>query len=388
VNLVRTRLSVLFTLCLLLLITACPAAGYKPSDEEIARIVEPPSITIVVRVDPAHMPPPPPFGVGVSSDDPTTLPFFSPGDKIECHGTNTASDQTFIFISGPGLAANGAQINKPDPAHSPLENGNAATFQLASVKSDHKWSWTWDTDNYVLEDGTYTLYVVPKPNDKDHLSEVPYGFTRININNSAGSATASPATPSSSGSGTPSGKGVVTIVADGDQNYIIGDQIGFSGTNTGTYKTYLFIVGPGLPANGANIARENPRDWPSKDRDITTFTSLDVNGDRTWSWKWGTANSALDPGTYTVYAVSQPLTRENLEQVAYDTVSLTLEKQSATTTASPLTTKETTTSSTAKATTTSATPAATPAPTHSPGFGISIILIGLGAGVFITVRLG
>jgi hypothetical protein len=384
----RTRLFVLFTLCLLLLTTAYPAAGYKPSDEEIARIVEPPSVTIGVRVDPTHMPPPPPSGVGVSSDDPTTLPFFSPGDTIECYGTNTASDQTYIFFSGPGLAANGAQINNPDPAHSPLENGNAATFQQAEVGSDHKWSWTWDTGNYVLEDGTYTLYVVPRPNDKDHLSEVAYGTTRINIKNSAGSATASPTTTSSSGSGTPAGKGIVTIVAAGDQNYDIGEEIGFSGTNTGTYKTYLFIVGPGLPANGANIARENPRDWPSKDQDITTFKSLDVNGDHTWSWKWGTANSALDPGTYTVYAVSQPLTRGSLDQAAYDTVSLTLGKQSATTTASPLITKSTTILSTVKATTPSPTPVATPAPTQSPGFCFPIALIGLGAGVFIAVRRG
>ena len=384
----RTRLFVLFTLCLLLLTTAYPAAGYKPSDEEIARIVEPPSVTIGVRVDPAHMPPPPAFGVGVSSEDPTTLPFFSPGDTIECHGTNTASDQTYIFFSGPGLAANGAQINNPDPAHSPLENGNAATFQQAAVRSDHKWSWTWDTDNYELEDGTYTLYVVPRPNDKDHLSEVPYGFTRINIKNSAGSATASLTTPPSSGTGTDAGNGVVTIVADGDQSYNIGDEIGFSGTNTQTYKTCLFIVGPGLPANGANIARENPRDWPSKDRDITTFKGLDVNGDRTWSWKWGTANSALDPGTYTVYAVSQPLTRGSLDQAAYDTVSLTLGKQPATATASPLITKATTILSTAITTSPSPTPVATPAPTHSPGFGFLIALIGLGAGVFIAVCRG
>ena len=384
----RTRLFVLFTLCLLLLTMAFPAAGYKPSDEEIAGMVEPPSITIMVRVDPAHMPPPPPSGVGVSSDDPTTLPFFSPGDTIECSGTNTASDQTYVFISGPGLAGNGAQINNPDPAHSPLENGNAATFQQVAVRSDHKWSWTWDTDNYVLEDGTYTLYVVPKPNDKDHLSEVAYGTTRINIKNSAESATASPTITTSSGSGTPAGKGIVTIVATGDKNYDIGEEIGFSGTNTGTYKTYLFIVGPGLHANGANIARENPRDWPSKDQDITTFKSLDVNGDRTWSWKWGTANSALDPGTYTVYAVSQPLARESLEQAAYDKVSLTLGRQSATATASPLITKVPTILSTAITTTTSAAPVATPVPTHSPGFGFPIILIGLGAVVFITVRRG
>ncbi len=42
-------------------------------------------------------------------------------------------------------------------------------------------------------------------------------------------------------------KGAVTIVAAGDQSYYLGEEIKFSGTNTETYKTYLFIVGPNLP---------------------------------------------------------------------------------------------------------------------------------------------
>ncbi len=44
------------------------------------------------------------------------------------------------------------------------------------------------------------------------------------------------------------------------------------------------------------------------DNVATTFKVVDVNGDNTWSWKWGTANYALDAGTYTIYAVSQPRT--------------------------------------------------------------------------------
>ena len=57
-------------------------------------------------------------------------------------------------------------------------------------------------------------------------------------------------------------KGAVTIVAAGDQSYYLGEEIKFSGTNTETYKTYLFIVGPNLPTNGANIANVDPRHWP------------------------------------------------------------------------------------------------------------------------------
>ena len=53
-------------------------------------------------------------------------------------------------------------------------------------------------------------------------------------------------------------KGAVTIVAAGDQSYYLGEEIKFSGTNTETYKTYLFIIGPNLPDQGAQISGHQP----------------------------------------------------------------------------------------------------------------------------------
>jgi len=319
----RINLLVLFTVCMFLVIAAGPAAGYKPSGEEIARIAEKPSVTVVVH------------GVQNSSVDGRVV--IVPGDTVELLGTNTASDQTFLFLTGPGLAVNGSQIHTTDPAHSPVENGNPDTFKQVSVKSDRKWSWTWDTDNYALGEGTYTIYVVPKPNDKDHLAPVPYGTAGIIIRKSAGSATASPAIRASSGNGTTTGKGDVTIVAAGSQAYSLGEEIQFTGTNTAGWKTYLFLTGPNLPDNGANIASIVPRDNPSMDNNLSTFKSLDVNGDHTWSWKWGTADTKLDAGAYTVYAVSQPLARGSHEQAAYGTTSIIIKRPPGSTTASPAT---------------------------------------------------
>jgi len=129
-------------------------------------------------------------------------------------------------------------------------------------------------------------------------------------------------------------KGAVTIVAAGDQSYYLGEEIKLSGTNTETYKTYLFIVGPNLPDNGANIAKDDPRHWPTQNNVVSTFKVIDVNGDNTWSWKWGTANYALDAGTYTIYAVSQPYDREHLEEAAYGTVSIIIKKPFVSATAS------------------------------------------------------
>ncbi|MCX6682764.1 MAG: DUF3821 domain-containing protein, partial [Methanoregula sp.] len=54
-------------------------------------------------------------------------------------------------------------------------------------------------------------------------------------------------------------KGAVTITAAGDQSYYLGEEIKFSGTNTESYWTYLFIVGPNLWEYGANIRTDDPR---------------------------------------------------------------------------------------------------------------------------------
>ena len=121
-------------------------------------------------------------------------------------------------------------------------------------------------------------------------------------------------------------KGAVTIVAAGDQSYYLGEEIKFSGTNTETYQTYLFIVGPNLKAVGSQIQNPDPRHFAVVDNVATTFKRVDVNGDNTWSWKWGTSNYALDAGTYTIYAVSQPNDKDHLENAAYGTVSIIIKK--------------------------------------------------------------
>eukprot|EP00825_Cyclidium_porcatum_P036042 TRINITY_DN378_c0_g1_i3.p1 TRINITY_DN378_c0_g1~~TRINITY_DN378_c0_g1_i3.p1 ORF type:complete len:643 (+),score=34.84 TRINITY_DN378_c0_g1_i3:1008-2936(+) len=129
-------------------------------------------------------------------------------------------------------------------------------------------------------------------------------------------------------------KGAVTIVAAGDQSYYLGEEIKLSGTNTETYKTYLFLVGPNLPTNGANIAKQDPRNNKVISNDASTFQAADVQGDNTWSWKWGTASYALDAGSYTIYAVSQAKSKDDLSQAAYGTVSIVIKKPFVSATAS------------------------------------------------------
>jgi PGF-CTERM protein len=115
-------------------------------------------------------------------------------------------------------------------------------------------------------------------------------------------------------------KGAVTIVAAGDQSYYLGEEVKFSGTNTESQETYLFIVGPNLQQYGSKISSSDPRNSPVTDGVTSTFQVADVLGDNTWSWKWGTSAVALDAGTYTVYAVSQPLDANSLATASQSTV--------------------------------------------------------------------
>ncbi len=119
-------------------------------------------------------------------------------------------------------------------------------------------------------------------------------------------------------------RGTTTIVAAGDQNYYLGEEIRFSGTNTGTYTTYLFITGPNLPQYGAQINSPNPQNAPVVNNDPTTFQQASVLGDNTWSWKWRPSNVTLDAGTYTVWAANHPsdARSENLATCAFSNVSI------------------------------------------------------------------
>ena len=135
-------------------------------------------------------------------------------------------------------------------------------------------------------------------------------------------------------------KGAVTIVAAGDQSYYLGEEIKLSGTNTESTTTYLFIIGPNLPANGGVLTMPKTAIIPEvnlpADAGRWNSVTADVLADNTWSYKWGTSNVDLDAGTYTIYGVSKPYdkTPELLSKAAYGTVSIIIKKPFVSATAS------------------------------------------------------
>ena len=94
--------------------------------------------------------------------------------------------------------------------------------------------------------------------------------------------------------------GEVTITADGDRNYYIGDKIKLTGTNTDSSNVWLFITGPGLDEDGQLLNR-----LPNKESaGVSRYADATVKTDSTWEYNWDTARCGLDTGIYTIYATS------------------------------------------------------------------------------------
>lgn len=114
-------------------------------------------------------------------------------------------------------------------------------------------------------------------------------------------------------------RGSVSIVTGPTRSFFLGEQVVLSGTNTESDTVYLFMTGPNLPSSGGSLV--NPRRAVITGQP-GTFTSVQVDSDNTWEYRWLTGNLGIDAGAYTVYAVSDPNSRNDLGEHRYSTVSV------------------------------------------------------------------
>ena len=111
----------------------------------------------------------------------------------------------------------------------------------------------------------------------------------------------------------------VTIVARGGQSFYLGEEVVFSGVNNDSNSTYLFITGPNLPDSGGKLTLPSQK---AVSGDPGSFTVVKTNPDKTWDYPWYTSGLRLDAGTYTLYAVSEPKTENQLAETPYGTTSI------------------------------------------------------------------
>src|SRR5208337_1057598 len=108
----------------------------------------------------------------------------------------------------------------------------------------------------------------------------------------------------------------VTIAAQGDQSYYLGENVVLSGHNYDSDTTYLFITGPGTFTTGPGIPSGGGKLTSPLQAVVSgnpgSFTIVKRNADKSWEYVFYTANLPVDAGTYTIYAVSQPKTKDQL----------------------------------------------------------------------------
>ena len=138
------------------------------------------------------------------------------GDEIKLTGTNTDSDEIWLFVTGPNLAYTDGVVLKQLPTQTAAYL--AVSSDKVSVKTDNTWEYKWDTSKIGLDTGAYTIYATSVlTNGKSSspmmsavkLSDSEYATVSVNLKQPFLSAV-------------PSG----TTVAKGDKIYIKGTAEG------------------------------------------------------------------------------------------------------------------------------------------------------------------
>lgn len=121
---------------------------------------------------------------------------------------------------------------------------------------------------------------------------------------------------------------LITVVSGEDysKDYTgyLGETIMLHGVSYSGDTIYLFMTGPGLPANGVPLTDTTKR------ADQGDFTMVGLASDQTWSYRWDTSKleRQIDPGTYLVYAVNAPADASSLTGHSYQTLSVYLKDSS------------------------------------------------------------
>jgi hypothetical protein len=92
------------------------------------------------------------------------------GDTFSLHGFSYVGDSVYLFMTGPGLPANGVTLTdtslRADQGH----------FTVVNVDENQEWSYSWRTSRIQsqIDYGTYIVYVTNKPEDLSHLGETSH----------------------------------------------------------------------------------------------------------------------------------------------------------------------------------------------------------------------
>ncbi|WP_332450347.1 MEMAR_RS02690 family S-layer glycoprotein [Methanoculleus sp.] len=116
------------------------------------------------------------------------------GEEITLSGTNTDSNDVYLFMTGPNLGTRG--VGLVGNLNAVVDNTTPGNFVHVDVEADDTWSYKWDTSAITrsLDSGGYTIYAVSAPRDKENLGDVEYDTQTIQLRPGFITATMSSAT--------------------------------------------------------------------------------------------------------------------------------------------------------------------------------------------------
>jgi hypothetical protein len=87
------------------------------------------------------------------------------GETITLHGVSYIGDSVYLFLTGPGLPANGVTLTNTDL------RADQGQFTVVGVDDNQEWTYVWKTSRIAneIDPGTYIVYVTNEPVDKAHL---------------------------------------------------------------------------------------------------------------------------------------------------------------------------------------------------------------------------
>jgi hypothetical protein len=115
----------------------------------------------------------------------------------------------------------------------------------------------------------------------------------------------------------------VTVFARGDGEYYMGEMVSFKGANSETNSTSLFLMGPNLPPGGAKLTAPFQ---PVISGDPRSFVTSPTFPDKTWEYSWFTSPLGIGDGIYTIYAVNQSKTHDELADATFSSVDVILKR--------------------------------------------------------------
>jgi PGF-CTERM protein len=191
------------------------------------------------------------------------------GQEVLLSGTNSETDNVYLFITGPNLPSAGGLMT--DPRTPILTSPGFYPPTSTDVNEDNTWEYKWQTANLNIDAGTYTIYAVATETNKDGLADTQYGTVSVIIRKPFVTAQASQST-----------------VAQGDKMWVRG-------------------VAEGQPSPGVAI-------WVMG-KNFASYETESVNDDGTFEHEFdGAFTSDLTSGQYFV-VVQHPMYNDEFDVI-------------------------------------------------------------------------